>query len=73
MPVASCKVVIMTLLTAHRILISTAAVFFVFFSLWEVNNFLKAGNSWSLARAVIYLLVAAGFGIYLKSLKRWYR
>jgi hypothetical protein len=62
-----------TLLTAHRILISTAVVFFIFFSVWEVNNFLKAGNSWNLGRAAIYLLVAAGFGVYLKSLKRWYR
>jgi hypothetical protein len=61
-----------TLLTAHRILISTAVVFFVFFSVWEVNNFLKAGNSWNLGRAAIYLLVAVGFAVYLKSLKRWY-
>jgi hypothetical protein len=63
----------MTLLTAHRILISTAVVFFVFFSLWELNRYAQTESLWAAVRAAVYLLVAAGFGVYLKSLKRWYR
>jgi hypothetical protein len=29
----------MRLITAHKILIGTATVFFVFFSLWELRNY----------------------------------
>jgi hypothetical protein len=63
----------MTLLTAHRILISAAIVFFLFLSLWELNNYLKTENIVACGGAVLYFLVAGGFGVYLKSLKRWYR
>jgi hypothetical protein len=62
----------MTLLTAHRILISTAIAFFIFLSLWELNN-LKTGDFWACARAALYFLVGGGFGVYLKFLKQWYR
>ncbi|MBI4523137.1 MAG: hypothetical protein HY695_04905 [Deltaproteobacteria bacterium] len=61
----------MTLLTAHRILISTAVVFFFGFSLWELRNFLNTGDLWASFRGCLYLLVSLGFAIYLKSLKRW--
>jgi len=61
------------LLIAHRILISSAIVFFVFFALWELNNYSNANDSWALFRSLLYLLVAVGFGIYLKNLKRWYK
>jgi hypothetical protein len=63
----------MTLLTAHRILISTAIVFFVFFAVWELNRYLATNSGWACGRAVLYFLVAGGFSIYLRSLKRWYR
>ena len=61
----------MTLLTAHRILISTAVVFFFGFSLWELRNYFDTGSLWASLRSLLYLLVSAGFGIYLRSLKRW--
>jgi len=61
----------MTLLTAHRILISTAVVFFFGFALWELRNYFDAGNLWAISRSILYLLVSVGFGVYLKSLKRW--
>ena len=61
----------MTLLTAHRILISAAIVFFFGFALWELRNYLGAGDGWALIRGLIYLVVSVGFGVYLKSLKRW--
>ena len=63
----------MTLLTAHRILISTAVVFFFGFALWELRNYFDSGNLWAIFRGFLYLLVAVGFGFYLRSLKYWYR
>ena len=62
----------MTLLTAHRILISTAIAFFIFLSLWELNNYLKTEEFWACARAALYFLVAGGFAVYLRFLKQWY-
>jgi hypothetical protein len=64
---------LMTLLTAHRILISTAIAFFLFFSLREFNQYLKTENIWAGGRALVYLLISGGFGVYLKLLRRWYR
>ncbi len=61
----------MTLLTAHKILIFTAVVFFFGFALWELQNYFSAGDTWAFFRAVLYLIVGAGFGVYLKSLARW--
>jgi len=61
----------MTLLTAHRILISTAVVFFFGFSLWELRNYFQSGSLWASMRSLLYLLVAVGFTFYLRSLKYW--
>ena len=61
----------MTLLTAHKILISTAVVFFFGFALWELRNYFDTGNLWATFRSALYLLVAVGFGLYLRSLSRW--
>ena len=63
----------MTLLTAHKILISTAVLFFFGFALWELRNYFDPGNLWAIFRGFLYLLVAVGFGFYLRSLKYWYR
>ena len=63
----------MTLLTAHKILISTAAVFFFFFGLWELRNYSDGADEWAILRGVLYLLVAVGFGVYFKNLDRLYR
>ena len=61
----------MSLLTAHKILISTAVVFFLGFALWELRNYFSMGNLWALFRSVLYFLVSVGFALYLKSLKYW--
>lgn len=61
----------MTLLTAHRILISTAVVFFCGFAFWEVQNYLTGQDGRALLRGLVYLVVSVGFGIYLWSLRRW--
>ncbi len=61
----------MTLLTAHRILITAAVVFFFGFSLWELQNYTQSGETWATIRAGIYLAVSVGFWLYLRSLKKW--
>lgn len=63
----------MKLITAHKILIASAAVFFVFFAFWEWRNYTASGEVWAVVRAVLYLLVAVGFGIYFKNLGRLYK
>jgi len=61
------------LITAHKILIGTAVVFFFGFALWEARNYFNTGESWAAFRCALYLLVSCGFAIYLKNLKRWYK
>ena len=62
----------MKLLTAHKILISSAVLFFIFFAFWEFRNYAN-GDSWAWWRGGLYLIVALGFGVYLGNLKRWYK
>lgn len=62
----------MRLLTAHKILIGSAVVFFVFFGFWELANDAR-GEGWAAWRGALYLIVALGFGVYLRNLKRWYK
>lgn len=63
----------MKLLTAHKILIATAAVFFFFFGLWELRNYSNAADEWAVVRGVLYLLVGIGFAVYFKNLNRLYK
>ncbi len=63
----------MKLLTAHKILITTAVVFFFGFAAREFKDYLDTANRWSMLGAAFYLLVAFGFSIYLWSLKKWAR
>lgn len=63
----------MKLITAHKILISSATIFFAFFAFWELNRYSNSHDVWAIVRSVLYIVVALGFGIYLKNLKRWYK
>jgi len=63
----------MKLITAHKILIATSPVFFLFFALWEFRNYSASGDGWAMGRSLLYLLVAIGFGIYFKNLRRIYK
>jgi cell division protein FtsW (lipid II flippase) len=63
----------MKVITAHKILIASATIFFVFFGLWELNRYSNSNDTWAMARGVLYLVVALGFSYYLKNLKRWYK
>lgn len=59
----------MTLMTAHRILIATAIVFFLVYAVWEALH-TRAGGGWALVRSAVAFLVAVGFGIYFRSLAK---
>jgi hypothetical protein len=61
----------MTLITAHKILIATAVVFFFGFALWELRNYFATSDGWAAFRAGVYLLVSLGFAVYLGTLKKW--
>ena len=63
----------MKLMTAHKILIASAAGFFCFFAAWELRNYFASGDGWAMARAGLYLIVAVGFGVYFKNLDRLYK
>lgn len=63
----------MKLLTAHKILISTAAVFFFLFGLWELRNFSHTAETWAVFRGVLYMGVGVGFGVYFKNLDKLYK
>jgi len=63
----------MRLIRAHKILIGSATAFFFFFALWEYRNYSDSGDPWAVARCVLYLFVALGFGIYLKNVPRLYK
>lgn len=63
----------MKLITAHKILIATAAVFFVFFSLWELRQYSNSGETWAAIRAALYFLTGIGFGVYFKNIQRLYK
>jgi hypothetical protein len=63
----------MKLMTAHRILIGTAVVFFLCFSTWEFDRYLRSNDAWTLVQSVFYFFVGIGFAVYFKNLKKLYR
>ncbi len=56
----------MSVATAHKILITTAIIFFLFYAAWEVRNYSTPGSVRSLLRAIIALVVACGLALYLR-------
>ena len=52
--------------TAHKILITTAIVFFLFYAIWEIRNYPHPGGGWALLRGMISGAVAVGLGLYLR-------
>jgi len=57
----------MRLLTAHKILIASAVVFFAFFGLFEMRSFAATGGLTDLASGAFGLGVAVGFALYLRT------
>jgi hypothetical protein len=56
----------MSIIAAHKILIVTAIVFFLFYSAWEIRGFAGPGGAWALLRGIMALVAACGLGLYLR-------
>ena len=56
----------MSITTAHKILITTAIIFFFFYAVWEIRNSGGPDGVGALLRGIISLLVAGGLAIYLR-------
>ena len=61
----------MLIIIAHRILIGTAIVFGVFFTVWEAARYRQNGELRDLVVAVIAALITAAMAYYLKNLRRF--
>lgn len=55
----------MTILTAHKVLISSAVALFVLYAGWELRNYTN-GDSSALFRSGVSGLAAVGLAIYLR-------
>jgi hypothetical protein len=56
----------MSIITAHKILIATALVFFLFYAVWEISGYTSPGGAGPLLRGTMALVAACGLGIYLR-------
>ena len=61
----------MKLITAHRILIGAAIVFFVFFAAVELKQYARVPGAAPLIEAVVSIAVAVGLVLYYRTLSRW--
>ena len=55
----------------HKLLISTAIVFSLGFTIWSAMAYTSTGEFWAAASAVGFGLATIAFGFYLKNLKRF--
>ncbi len=60
----------MRIMTAHKILIATAAAFFLFYAGWEMVRSLRTGDMWGMPRGLVALAVGIGLGLYFRYLAR---
>lgn len=56
----------MSIITAHKILITTAIIFFVFYAAWELRTYPNPGGAGALVRGILSALGAGGLGLYLR-------
>jgi len=54
-----------TVLTAHKILITSAVVMFVMYSAWELHNY-TSGDASALLRSILAAVAAVGLAVYLR-------
>ena len=59
------------IIVAHRILIGSAILFGLFFTVWEAVAYRRTGEVTNLVIAVVTLLITAGMAYYLKNLRRF--
>ncbi len=55
----------MTVLTAHKILITSAVMMFVLYSAWELHNY-TGGDAPALLRSLLAGAAAIGLALYLR-------
>lgn len=60
----------MSLIWFHRLLITTAIIFCVFFSAWEVVAYVRTNSPWVLVFAAGFFVAAVALGVYLWNLKK---
>jgi hypothetical protein len=60
----------MSVLTAHRILIATAVVFFTFYGIREVLEFSRGGGIPALLQGAASFLAAFGLGAYWRTIPK---
>jgi len=60
----------MRLITAHRILIGAGIAFFVFYAAIQLKQFLASGGIGPLAQGIVAIVIAVGFVVYYRSLRR---
>lgn len=60
---------VMTLITAHKILIGSAIALFVFYGCLELTDYSATGGGGTLLRGCSSLLAAVGFAVYLRTVK----
>ncbi|HXH27614.1 MAG TPA: hypothetical protein VNL37_01125 [Candidatus Polarisedimenticolia bacterium] len=58
----------MNLMTAHRILIGTSIVFFVFYGVWEFAGGAQQAGAGPLLRGAAALACGLGLGLYFRTL-----
>lgn len=59
----------MSLITAHKVLIVSAAIFFLFYALWELSRYIRGGGSSALVAAAVSLVVAVGWVFYFRTIR----
>ena len=60
----------MRLITAHRILIGAGIAFFVLYAAIQFKVYLASGGAASLVQAIVAVVIAVGFVVYYRSLRR---
>ncbi len=55
----------------HKVLISTAIAFCLFFAVWGWREYERSGTAWSLASTVAFAVFAVALAVYLSQLKRF--
>lgn len=61
----------MSIVAFHRVLISCAILFCLFFAIWSGMAWSRGGGALDLALAAVFLVAAAGFVWYLARLNRF--
>ncbi|MCK5449104.1 MAG: hypothetical protein KAJ43_13215 [Gemmatimonadetes bacterium] len=61
----------MSIVAFHRVLITAAIAFCAFFSAWEFGQYRRDGDGSGVVLALVFAVLAVGFGIYLALLDRF--